>query len=96
MKSLFHSGMSFNGVSKSPAPSSPVVTRTAPRTAAFELAKENSSKAGDNMAARRNVYFFSGLLVDYTLFYYILAADVVLTAEMFIRGHLQAKDSIPA
>ncbi|MCI5133315.1 MAG: hypothetical protein D3904_17825 [Candidatus Electrothrix sp. EH2] len=47
-------------------------------------------------ADRRNTRFSLGLLVDYTLFSYILAVDAGLTAEMFVRDRLGSKKSFPA
>jgi hypothetical protein len=47
-------------------------------------------------SSRRNTRFSPGLLVDYTLFSYILAVDVGLTAETFLRNRLGSKRSLAA
>ena len=106
MISLFHSGAFSNRISKKSASLSPLVIHTAPGTnfvvhtvlgANFELNKENSAgKKMNTSTVRRDTHFSPGLLIDYTIFFYILAVDAVLTAEVFLRDRLGTKNSLPA
>jgi hypothetical protein len=86
MISLFHSGAFSNRISKKSASSSPLATRTVPGT----------EKEKNTSAVRRDIQFSPGLLLDYTLFSYIMAVDAVLTAEVFLRDRLQTKNSLSA
>jgi hypothetical protein len=93
MKSLFHSRTFSKRHSTSV---SPLAVRTVP-VASYKLHQENrTEKAMDNTADRRKIRFSPGLLVDYTLFSYILAVDVGLTAETFLRDRLGGKRSLPS
>ena len=59
--------------------------------------KENgAAKEKNGTAVRRNIQFFSGLSVDYALFYFILAVDAALTAEIFLRSRFGAKVTVPS
>ncbi|WP_339137235.1 MAG: hypothetical protein WGN25_04375 [Candidatus Electrothrix sp. GW3-4] len=96
MKSLFYSSTFSKRNNTSLAPSSPLATRTVP-VSGFKLDKKNSvGKEKNNRAVRRNTRFSPGLLLDYTLFSYILAVDAGLTAEVFLRDRLRGKRSLPA
>ncbi|MDU9049299.1 MAG: hypothetical protein Q3M30_10630 [Candidatus Electrothrix sp. Rat3] len=86
MISLFHSGAFSNRISKTSVSSSSLTTRTVPGT----------EKEMNTSVVRRDIQFSPGLLLDYTLFSYILAVDAVLTAEVFFRDRLQTKNSLSA
>ncbi|WP_446010251.1 hypothetical protein [Candidatus Electrothrix sp.] len=87
MKTLFHSATFSNRNGKSFAPSSITVTRK----------KNRFRKEMNNSAVRRKTRFSPGLLVDYTLFSYILAVDAGLTAEGFLRNRLSGgKRTLPS
>lgn len=106
MSTLFHSGTFSNRISKKSAPSSPLVVHTAPGSnfvvhtvpgANFELNKEKGAgKKMNTPTVRRDTSFSPGMLLDYTIFSYILAVDAVLTAEVFLRDRLQTKNRLPA
>jgi hypothetical protein len=87
MITSFHSGTVSNRISKTSASSSPLAARSSVPSAGKKM---NTS------AVRRNTYFSPGMLIDYTLFSYILAVDAVLTAEVFLRDRLQTKNSLSA
>ena len=96
MKTLVHSDPFSNRNAQSPASSSPLAVRTVP-VSAFKLDEKNSAgKEKNNPAVRRDTYFSPGLLLDYTLFSYILAVDAGLTAKVFLRDRLGAKERRPA
>ena len=96
MKTLFYSGKVSNCNGKSFVPSLPLAVRTV-LASCFKLDKKNSAgKEKNNPAVLRDTRFSPGLLLDYTLFSYMLAVDAGLTAKIFLRGRLGAKESLPA
>ena len=96
MKTLFHSGTFFNRNGKSVVSYSPASVRTLPGIGFRPRKKNRFREEMNNSAVRRKSRFSPGLLVDYTLFSYILAVDVGLTAEMFLRDRLGGKRSLPS
>ncbi|CAK8717173.1 hypothetical protein KKHLCK_06330 [Candidatus Electrothrix laxa] len=96
MKSLFHPRTFSKSNSTSAASLSPLAVRTVPVTS-YRLNQANrTGKQINNSVTRRNTRFSPGLLIDYTLFSYILAVDAGLTAEIFLRDRLRGKKSLPA
>ncbi|MCI5120645.1 MAG: hypothetical protein D3908_05540 [Candidatus Electrothrix sp. AUS4] len=95
MKTMFQSRTFTNRNAQSLAPTSPLAVRTVPG-AGFRQGKKNRfRKEMNNSADRRNIRFSPGLLLDYTLFSYILAVDAGLTAKELLRDRLRTKESIP-
>ncbi|MCI5226337.1 MAG: hypothetical protein D3918_06695 [Candidatus Electrothrix sp. AX2] len=93
MKSLFHS-RSFSRHHSTSV--SPLAVRTVPVTS-YKLHQANRTKKAMNKTADCcHTSFSPGMLLDYTLFSYILAVDAGLTAKMFLRDRLQGKKSLPA
>ena len=96
MKPLFPSRTFSKHHSTSLAKTSPLAVRTVPVTSYKQHQENRAGKAMNNTAVRRNTLFSPSMLIDYTLFSYILAVDAGLTAKMFLRDRLQGKRSLPS
>lgn len=90
MSSLFHPSLFSSRLSKSLGLPSPSVSRTAPADTGFRQDKEKGTG--------KDIRMSFGLLADVAFFYFILAADAALTAEIFLRARLGigTKESFPA
>ncbi|MCI5137286.1 MAG: hypothetical protein D3922_02455 [Candidatus Electrothrix sp. AR1] len=96
MKSLFHSTLLSSRSGKSLRSPSPSVFRTVPNTNFKKNKEKGAEKEKNSPAVRRNIQIFFGLLTDFVLFYFLLAVDAAMTAEIFLRASFNAKETTPA
>ena len=99
MTTLSHSGSISPRNGKSFASSSPLAVRTVPVRDFKPDTKSRKNRIGkekNHPAVRRDVQFFPGLLIDYALFSFILAADAMLTAEISLRDRFRTTETLPS
>ena len=96
MSSLFHSSSLSSCIGKSHGPSSLSAIRTVPSTDFKQNKEKGAEKEKNSLAVRRNIQMFFGLLTDFVLFYFLLAVDAAMTAEIFFRARFNAKEIAPA
>jgi hypothetical protein len=86
MSSLFYSNLLSSRLGKLLGLPSPSV---------FQQEK-GAGQESNSAAVRRDIQMLFGLLPDFALFYVILAVDAALSAEVFLRGLVDAKEGTPA
>ncbi|MCI5123861.1 MAG: hypothetical protein D3925_05140 [Candidatus Electrothrix sp. AR5] len=96
MQSLFHSSLFSNRIGKFLGTPSPSVIRTVPGADFKQNKEKGAEKEKNSPVVRRNIQMFFGLLTDFVLFYFLLAVDAAMTAEIFFRARFGAKESTPA
>ncbi|RWX44703.1 hypothetical protein H206_03153 [Candidatus Electrothrix aarhusensis] len=93
MSSLFPSSSFSRCIGKSLGPSSPSVIRTVPGTDFKQNKEKGAGKEKNSLVVRRNIQMFFGLLTDFVLFYFLLAVDAAMTAEIFLRARFGVTES---
>ncbi len=96
MKSLFRSKSLSSRIGNSLGTPSPSVIRSVPDTDFKQNKEKDAEKEKNSLAVRRNIQMFFGLLTDFVLFYFLLAVDAAMTAEIFFRARLGVKESAQA